>query len=201
MKTRKRISFARIMVFCILIVTSCDSGQKTAPESEQKNASESTAVQKPVVKQQPAKPPLFEKVGEVTVGAKNHASQSYSPSKITDKNMGSFWHSNSESVGDYGWVSISYAKLIKVSKYKIYRRLDVPLQAPVDFIVEGSAEQEFPNSDNQWAIIDEQTNQNWADTMHSYTIKQPRVFKHYRLTIHKTGDPRVASIAEWELME
>lgn len=113
--------------------------------------------------------------------------------------METFWHSN-QPPGNFGWVAISYDEGFAASKYTLARRLEVSSQAPTEFILEGASTMSFPNKGEKWETIDRQENQTWKDTnIKTYTIKQPKSFKHYRLRIIKTGDGAFASIAEWKL--
>lgn len=139
-----------------------------------------------------------EQVGELKVRAANHL-ENNKPSKLVDNNMETFWHSN-QPPGNFGWVAISYDEGFAASKYTIARRSEVSSQAPVEFILEGASTTDFPNNRGKWEIIDKQENQTWKDTnIKTYTIKQPKKFKHYRLRIIRTGDGAFASIAEWRL--
>ena len=72
----------------------------------------------------------------------------------------------------------------------------------MDFILEGAVTKEFPDNESKWKIIAAQKNQKWTDNVtHTYKIKQPDSFMHYRMRILKTGDNSYASIAEWELVK
>lgn len=141
--------------------------------------------------------PTYEKVDTMKIRASNYF-KGYKPSKFVDDKMSTFWHSD-EPPGNFDWVSISYEKLFKVSKYTIARRSDISSQAPVEFILEGASTPEFPDSDTKWETIDKQENQIWDDNIKTYTIKLPKDFIHYRLRIIQTGDGMFASIAEWKL--
>ena len=72
----------------------------------------------------------------------------------------------------------------------------------MDFILEGVVTENFPDNESKWKIIDAQKNQKWKDVLtHTYKIKQPDSFIHYRLRILATEGKYHASIAEWELVK
>lgn len=140
----------------------------------------------------------FEQVGELKVRASNYLEYN-KPSKLVDNNMATFWHSN-QPAGELGWVAISYNKDVTIYAYTLARRSDMSSQAPVEFILEGALTNNFPTDKEKWELIDRQENQTWGDTnIKTYTIKQPKSFKHYRLRIIRTGDGAFASITEWRL--
>jgi len=139
----------------------------------------------------------IQKVGDIEVRADNYLGKN-TPSKFIDGDVSTYWHS-AEPAGNFGWVSVSYEKPFKASKYTITRRADVSSQAPVEFILEGSSSKNFSTGSTKWEVIDERENQTWEKTVQSYSIKQPKPFMHYRLRIIETGDNQWASIAEWHL--
>lgn len=144
-------------------------------------------------------PPIFEKSGDVTLGAKSSYTESLSPLKFFDKDPGTFWHSGNPA-GDYGWISISFSKPYKAHGYTITRRSEDSSQAPVDFVLEGSTSQVFPDAESKWKVIEEVRDQKWAVTKQTYKIKNPDNYVHYRLRIVKTvSDQNNTSVAEWEL--
>jgi len=165
-------------------------------------AAEQLKVEKPVEKvASPAAGQLrgmfVEKVGDTEVRTDNHL-EKHGPSKFIDGDVSTFWHS-AEPPGNFGWVSVSYEKPFKASKYTITRRADISSQAPVEFILEGTSAQNLSTGSVKWEVIDERKNQTWEKTVKSYSIKQPKPFMHYRLRIIKTGDDTFASVAEWHL--
>mgnify|MGYP001567828586 FL=1 len=143
------------------------------------------------------------KIGVITARAMSHLGTNV-PLKLIDDDVNTFWHS-AEPAGNFGWVSISYPKPVKISKYSITRRTDIWSQSPVDFVLEGAIDREFQAdqySKNKWKIIDEQRAQDWSrEAQKTYTIKQPKEFIHYRIRILATGDKAYASIAELGLIE
>lgn len=140
------------------------------------------------------------KIGEITARAMSHLGTN-TPIRLIDGNINTFWHS-AEPAANFGWISISYQKPVKISKYSIARRTDLSSQAPVDFVLEGTTGSEFPNDEKKWEIIDEQKDQDWSEVVQkTYEIKQPKDFIHYRIRILKTGDQAFASITELELID
>ena len=144
-------------------------------------------------------PPIFQKSGDTTLGAKSIYSESLSPLKFFDNDPATFWHSGNPG-GDYGWISVSFPKPFKASTYTIVRRSEIASQAPAHFILEGSTSTAFPDSGSKWEILDEVKEQKWEGLTHTYKIKKPKEYVHYRLTVLKTvSDFTHASVAEWNL--
>lgn len=193
MKNVKSVFVLGVMMALIVFMTSCDSKKKNDGKGDEKIAMVSDK----------GKDGIFEKAGEITVGAKNQYAQSASPIKFFDKDTATAWHSGEP--GEFNWISISYIKPFKASKYKISRRVDISSQAPADFALEGAMSDKFPGDESQWQVIDEQKDQQWADLTHTYAINTLKVkdYKHYRLRIIKTVNMEqgYASIAEFELIE
>ena len=175
---------------------------KTGAGAVASTAAEQLKVEKPVEKvASPAAGQLrgmfVEKVGDTEVRTDNYL-EKHGPSTFIDGDVSTFWHS-AEPPGNFGWVSVSYEKPFKASKYTITRRADISSQAPVEFILEGTSAQNLSTGSVKWEVIDERKNQTWEKTVKSYSIKQPKPFMHYRLRIIKTGDDTFASVAEWHL--
>jgi hypothetical protein len=174
MRISKGILFVALMAF-LFAAASCSSGKKTVEKA------------------------VFEKIDNVKVGAMSQYAETLSPKKFYDKDLNTFWHSGKPE-GNFGWISISFKMPFMATGYKLVRRSDITSQAPVDFVLEGSSSKDFPDSDSKWVKIDEEKDQKWNDTTHTYSIKQPSAFIHYRIRILTTDDKIFASVAEWELI-
>lgn len=144
------------------------------------------------------KPAIFQKSGDVTLGAKSMYTEQFSPLKFFDKDSKTFWHSGT--AGDYGWISISFPKPFKATEFRITRRSETSNQAPVHFLLEGGTSPAFPNAESNWQVIEEVKDEQWNVMEHAYRIKNPSEHLHYRLRIVKTvSDQTHTSVAEWEL--
>jgi hypothetical protein len=91
-----------------------------------------------------------------------------------------------------------------VGRYRIISANDAPERDPKDWKVCGS------NDGKTWTLLDEQKNQSWDDRFKckKYVIKEPKVFKIYRLVIvanngsteDQTGGKGITQLARWQLL-
>ncbi|MBI5970591.1 MAG: hypothetical protein HY884_05505 [Deltaproteobacteria bacterium] len=179
---KKDLFTAAISILILAVCMSCDSSETASSVKTQ------------------TKSPVFEKSGDVVLGAKSIYSESLNPLKFYDNDAKTFWHSGGPA-GDYGWISMSFSKPFAASGYAITRRSEITAtQAPVDFILEGAASDNLPSSDADWKTIEEKKGQKWDAVKNTYSLKQTDKYSHYRLRILKTvSDKNHTSIAEWEV--
>jgi hypothetical protein len=115
------------------------------------------------------------------------------------------WLGNTTDKDKVAWLQYTFkAEGYAVGRYRIISANDAPERDPKDWQVLGS------NDGKDWTVLDERKGQSWTDRFvtNKYKIKEPKVFKIYRLAISANngstednqGGTGLVQLARWQLL-